>query len=262
MPIAGNNSKCVTRRELQDLWQAVEELFESAQRLIALAKKKRPAAGEIREAAKTFLCSWPDYLDNRPDVGSFWMGVSPSGCLGQAGEFAVAVAGAMAREPALVMPPRHRGQEKYIEHTLKDVETRWAKISRSLAQIQVPNEQAIKSGMEAEFNRAVVVLNAPLQATAPGVAATPVIYSHGDKQYSTDGKNPIRVSENEENVLQVFSKYQAVKEPDLVKMANLENAAKVFRDLGKKYNGVFKDALIPPGGKGKGGYRATVKPAP
>jgi hypothetical protein len=99
---------------------------------------------------------------------------------------------------------------------------------------------------------------------APPAAARPAdtILSLGDRQYQVEGHSLIVcVTDTEENVLQALAKYPAMDEPALRKRTNMENAAKILRDLRKKYGGLFADAIKVPGGKGRGGYSAVVKPA-
>ena len=63
--------------------------------------------------------------------------------------------------------------------------------------------------------------------------------------YRVDGKLPLPVTEKEDDVLQAFIGLQAMKEKTLIDRTGDgdPNAARTFRNLRKKYNGYFADAL-------------------
>ena len=67
----------------------------------------------------------------------------------------------------------------------------------------------------------------------------------GEQVYRVDGKLPLPVTEKEDDVLQAFIGLQAMKEKTLIDRTGDgdPNAARTFRNLRKKYNGYFADAL-------------------
>ena len=63
----------------------------------------------------------------------------------------------------------------------------------------------------------------------------------------------------EDVVLTALAKQSPCDLPTLVSRSQLENPARYLRSLIKGYGGIFRDAVRPPDGRGKGGYHAIVR---
>jgi hypothetical protein len=114
----------------------------------------------------------------------------------------------------------------------------------------------------------------PEAQSASGGAGSPpppadAILFHGDpgrsRAYSIGTHQAVAVSEREHAVLQAFlSVAPALDGGSLSRACNLgsEDAVGVLAALRTKYEGIFEPAITIPGGKGKGGYRVRIAPAP
>lgn len=84
----------------------------------------------------------------------------------------------------------------------------------------------------------------------------------GDQSYRINNAAALRVSDNEDTVLQAFLGNETLDEPALRKASGLTNpgvAAKILRELATKYDQQFAPAIRLPGGKGKGGYNVRIR---
>jgi hypothetical protein len=90
----------------------------------------------------------------------------------------------------------------------------------------------------------------------------PTILAMGDGMYCIPGTDPIVVNASEDYVLQAFIGRPALTESALSKASGVERPRDVIKRLRAKYGGMFAEAIVPPGGKGKGGFRATVMNVP
>jgi hypothetical protein len=90
----------------------------------------------------------------------------------------------------------------------------------------------------------------------------PSIHYLGERNFRVDNGAVWCVSEREAWLLQAFIGKPALDVPQLATISGLDAIVipTVVRNLRSKtkYGGAFRDALIPPGGKGRGGYRANV----
>jgi hypothetical protein len=87
------------------------------------------------------------------------------------------------------------------------------------------------------------------------------IASPGDRQYQIGPQALTVVSEREDTVLQAFLDQTAMDHPTLIERTEYEDAARILRGLAEKYGGAFAPAIFLPGGKGRGGYRVTIRRA-
>jgi hypothetical protein len=91
-------------------------------------------------------------------------------------------------------------------------------------------------------------------------AEPPTIWDHGDLKYSRDKRNPYIVTEEEDNLLQVFlDNPTAMTKCELENESGVTNVSRVLRRLVKSYDGQFADAIRMPGKKCAGGYLIHVK---
>jgi hypothetical protein len=94
----------------------------------------------------------------------------------------------------------------------------------------------------------------------PPVEVTPTIWFHAERQYSIDGKTPMKVSEELDNVLQVFLESQlAMDSTDIENNSGVNNASRAMSNLVAFSNGIFKSAVRIPTGKSQGGYYVRVQ---
>jgi hypothetical protein len=104
------------------------------------------------------------------------------------------------------------------------------------------------------------------KATAAHQGSTPVesplatIWFHHERQYSMDGKTPLKVSEEFDSILQAFLEAQAAMETsDIQAKAGVTNPSRAMKDLAAWNDGVFAGAIRIPKGKAKGGYFVRVQ---
>jgi hypothetical protein len=90
------------------------------------------------------------------------------------------------------------------------------------------------------------------------------IWHHGERSYSRDGINSYVVKEDEDNILQAFSKIKrAMDTSELGDKSGVTNVARTIGQLRDGYGGVFADAIrTPEGKKAAGGYLILVRPIP
>jgi hypothetical protein len=86
------------------------------------------------------------------------------------------------------------------------------------------------------------------------------IIAIGNRQYGTGSLAPVTVTENEDNVLQVFLEQSSVDERTLIDRSGVSHAPKVLTRLRQKYDKRFAPAIRMPGRKHAGGYRVNIKP--
>lgn len=100
-------------------------------------------------------------------------------------------------------------------------------------------------------------------AQADNPEKEPCILYHGNKQYSITGSDPFAVTDVEHFVLEAFinKKTSALSKSDLENASGVSDAVRYLRRLKKKYDGIFAPAIHLPGGKGRGGYRVTIRSA-
>jgi hypothetical protein len=91
-------------------------------------------------------------------------------------------------------------------------------------------------------------------------ADSPTIWHQGGRSYFIDGRDPVTVTLEEDNILTVFAKRDEARDTKrLADESGVTNVSRVMGHLAKK----FGDAVRTPGRKGKGdGYYARVRPAP
>jgi len=98
----------------------------------------------------------------------------------------------------------------------------------------------------------------PLRQQAESVT----IRALGNKLYQVSGHEPRQVSDRENNVLQAFVRQPVMDQSTLVRVSGEDNAAKMLRNLRRKHDGMWAEAIHLPGRKGRGGYRVHVETVP
>jgi hypothetical protein len=98
--------------------------------------------------------------------------------------------------------------------------------------------------------------------TGSRTPSRPVVWYLGERVYRVDGCEPVAVTLQEDAVLRPFVKLPAMDDSTLVAKSGYGHAGKILRELTKKYNGVFAQAIRLPGGKAQGGYYIDLKEAP
>jgi hypothetical protein len=86
------------------------------------------------------------------------------------------------------------------------------------------------------------------------------IHYLGNRAYRVGKLPPCTVTDREDCLFQAFIGNPALDLPTLSELSGLsaEGIPAIVRGLRKKYDGRFRNAIKPPGGKGKGGYVARV----
>jgi hypothetical protein len=166
---------------------------------------------------------------------------------------------------------------------------RWRKVAGALQSVQAGDIDRLGHRLDAELGRARIVgclpeparseallrtlerrgaaglgqgqpaPQGPAQQEAP--AGPPCIYSLGGRRYQADGHPPVIVTEREDWVLRAFAQAPVMDQKTLINRSGVTKAPVVLGQLKEKYNGIFRAAIHCPGGRGKGGYRVSVKAA-
>ncbi|MFQ5732840.1 MAG: hypothetical protein ACE5KM_12910 [Planctomycetaceae bacterium] len=110
------------------------------------------------------------------------------------------------------------------------------------------------------------VLRGAVQGTTPTSqvdddADVATVVFHGNHCYSVGDGEPLRLDDNDSYVLQSFLDAPAQNKAEIEKKAGVPRPHEILKRLTTKYNGVFRTAIRLPGGKGKGGYRVTIRRA-
>ena len=104
---------------------------------------------------------------------------------------------------------------------------------------------------------------APSRESEPTEAPkdTPTIWDHGNGTYSIDGCDPIPVSDEEDNILQVFLKDdKRMLTGELQKRSGVTNVSRVVGEIARKYNKRFSRAIeFPKPKKKRPGYYIRVR---
>lgn len=97
--------------------------------------------------------------------------------------------------------------------------------------------------------------------TPPPPPEVPTVWSHGDRTYSRDGRNPYVVTAEEDYVLQAFlQRGTAMDTRDLETASGVTNIPRVIGRLIEGYQGQFAAAIRTPNGKkNAGGYFVRVR---
>jgi hypothetical protein len=87
-------------------------------------------------------------------------------------------------------------------------------------------------------------------ATEPGdpAAEAPVIWYHGERAYSADGRNPVVVPNEQHNALQAFLKRGVALDTQALTKVGINNVAKVMTAIGATFRGTVRK----PEKKGQG----------
>jgi len=85
---------------------------------------------------------------------------------------------------------------------------------------------------------------------------SPAVVYRGDGLYETSS-GPLRLESSEEMVLESLVEQKAATKDQLAKHSGVDEPQKVLKTIRDKFPGLA-DAIILPGGKGKGGYRTTI----
>ena len=96
------------------------------------------------------------------------------------------------------------------------------------------------------------------KVTPAGDLRRPVLLSYGRMIYGVEGCDPVVVSDTEDAILQCFIERPAIELADLQKESGVSNPSRILEGLREKFP-TFKPAIELPGGKSRGGYRATVR---
>jgi hypothetical protein len=101
------------------------------------------------------------------------------------------------------------------------------------------------------------------QAQQPG--AQPTIVRVGELRYQIGTHPPVTVTVREDEILQAFIEHPSMSKRQVGATSGLDpdTAVGVLRALTTpaKYDGWFAPAIHLPGGKGRGGYRVSIRPA-
>jgi hypothetical protein len=107
---------------------------------------------------------------------------------------------------------------------------------------------------------AIEKITTPVAPPEPVSTALSIVLSHGGRNYSTEGGDPILVTEEEDSVLQAFlAEGMAMDEPTLEKRSGSTNIARVMKHLSERYRRHFSTCIRTPGAKNGGGYFIRVK---
>ncbi len=98
------------------------------------------------------------------------------------------------------------------------------------------------------------------EPSAPTDEQRPIIWSHGGRSYSIDGREQFVVTNEEDLVLTSFMKSrEAMDGPGLESASGATNIPHIVKSLREGYGGVFGLAIRAPGGKAGDGYFADVR---
>ncbi len=90
----------------------------------------------------------------------------------------------------------------------------------------------------------------------------PTIWHHAPEQYSTDGKTPMKVSPEHDNILTAFlDRELAMDTKQLEVRSGCTNVSRAIKALKKACGGIFSGAIRTPAGgrRGTGGYYIRVR---
>jgi hypothetical protein len=109
------------------------------------------------------------------------------------------------------------------------------------------------------FNTFATAVTAAISAVVGNPAAVGAIEWLDNMTYRVSGTIKV-VTGREDMILQAFLGRPALTLPGLTTRSGLpaDSIPSIVRSLRTKYQGLFRDALRTPGGKGKGGYTANV----
>jgi hypothetical protein len=137
--------------------------------------------------------------------------------------------------------------------------------------IQQPDEPRVHSvvigGAEPQLLRIRVTDKIAIQAGNENPAPPPrqpldpaaTILSLGNRRYAIKGAAPVIVTEREDAVLQAFLDHGPIELPELKRLSGYgAKAPDILRQLAKKYDGTFANAIRMPGRRGQGGYYVRV----
>lgn len=109
-------------------------------------------------------------------------------------------------------------------------------------------------------NAVPVIARAPAaDASSTAASLTPTIISMGDGCYRIGNREPFKVTDKEDAILQSFIGRPALSGPDLQNRSGYDRGREVLKALQVKYGGLFAEAIKLPGGKTGGGYRVSIR---
>jgi hypothetical protein len=137
----------------------------------------------------------------------------------------------------------------------------WQALVHSLSSVRPPFPE--------KYHNEWLVLLEEARSVLSTVERTDSIISHGERTYSVPGRDPIKLTEGQDTVLQMFLRRSPRSKPELDDCGYpVEYALKLLRSLKgtdehtAKYDGRFAPYIIMPGRANAGGYHVRIRRAP